>query len=796
MSKLVILKLGFGSFEQGFPVTLQIGEETVRPTIEITANLPASPEILQAYHQWQTIYRRLDLRGRPIGLPKQKNVATIAECQTAADQLRDRFNQWLQAESFRPLREKWLETLQPSDTVRVILQTDDYQVQKLPWHLWDLVERYPRAEIALSAPTYEYIARPTPATAIRILAILGNSDGIDTQTDRALLDQLPNSQIEFLVEPRREELTERLWAQHWDIFFFAGHSFSQPTGETGQMSINATESLTIHQLKYALRKAVERGLKLAVFNSCDGLGLAREFADLQIPQLIVMREPVPDRVAQTFLKHFLDAFSRGESLYLSIREARERLQGLEGQFPCATWLPVIFQNPAETPFTWNAPLEHRLSSALQAHTRSKTPSQILNRGILLREHVKQTAGVISLVSLSLTALVLGVRHLGWLQPLELAVFDRLLQQRPDEPPDSRILVVTVTEADVQAQPQEQRRGSLSDSALATVLEKVEAGQPRVIGLDIYRDYPVRREYPKLAAQMRKSDRFVAVCRVSNNVNNANISGLAPPPEVSSDRLGFSDLAIDGDQIVRRHLLALSPPPDSPCPASYAFSTQLALRYLAGQGIELEFTPDGAWKLGKTIIKPLDSHTGGYQGIDAWGHQTLLNYRSHRSVRDIAPQVTLSQVLAGQFNAKALKDKIVLIGTTAESFHDVLLTPYTTRQGEAQTIPGVLIQAQFLSQLLSAVLDQRSLIWVLPFWGEAIWILGWVLVGSLLGLIYELKIFGFAVVGAIIVLYGACLGLLIWLSCWMPFVPAALALLGSSGSTFVFIHSLARKDQHE
>lgn len=781
MDKLVILKFGAGNADQGFSVTLQIGNETGRPTIETLGTLPNASELFQAYYLWQTIYRHLDLRGRPIGLPKQKNRATIADCQTAADQLRDRFNQWLQAESFRPLREKWLETLQPSDTVRVILQTDDYRLQKLPWHLWDLVERYPHTEIALSAPAYEQIERSTtPNSAIKILAILGNSDGIDTQTDRALLEQLPDAHVEFLIEPRCEALTDHLWEQHWDILFFAGHSSSQPTGESGRMSINSTESLTIGQLQYALRKAVERGLKLAIFNSCDGLGLARKFADLHIPQLIVMREPVPDRVAQTFLKYFLEAFSRGESLYLAVREARERLQGLEEQFPCATWLPIIFQNPAEVPVTWNTLLRRTHATPVKVKTTSK------------RKLSRRNVGIIPLVSLSLTTLVLGVRHLGLLQSLELPIFDRLLQQRSDEPPDSRILVVTVTEADVQAQPQDQRRGSLSDSALAKLLEKLEAYQPRMIGLDIYRDYPVERSYPKLAARMRKNNRLIAVCKVSS----ATIAGIAPPPEVNSDRLGFSDLAIDGDHIVRRHLLALDPPPNSPCSASYAFSTQLALQYLAYQGIELQFMPDGAWKLGNTVIKPINAHFGGYQGIDAWGHQTLLNYRSYRSINEIAPQVTLSQVLAGQLNAETVKDRIVLIGTTAESFHDVSLTPYKTLQGEAQAIPGVMIQVQLISQLLSAVLDRRSLLWVLPFWGEAIWVFGWAIVGSCLGLLHQPKFLGFAMVGTIVALYGASLGLLIWLSCWIPLVPAALALLGSSGSTFVFINSLARKDNYD
>jgi cysteine sulfinate desulfinase/cysteine desulfurase-like protein len=39
-----------------------------------------------------------------------------------------------------------------------------------------------------------------------------------------------------------------------------------------------------------------------------------------------MREPVPDIVAQEFLKHFLVAFSSGQSLHLAVREARQRLE--------------------------------------------------------------------------------------------------------------------------------------------------------------------------------------------------------------------------------------------------------------------------------------------------------------------------------------------------------------------------------------------------------------------------------------------------------------------------------------
>ncbi|MEH2053629.1 CHAT domain-containing protein [Nostoc sp.] len=301
VTKLVVLKFGKGSFETGFPVTLQIGEENSRPESEVIGELPPERELPLNFNCWQGIYRNLDFAARPKGLPKQKLlISNDRECIEVAQQLRDRFNYWLQSESFRPIREKWLEKLQTSDIIRVILQTQDYQLQKLPWHLWELIERYPNAEIAFSAAIYEKVNFSPISTAnVKILALLGDSSGVDIATDRLLLEQLPNTEIHFLVEPSCEDLTDNLWQQNWDILFFAGHSSSQSTGETGQIYINQTESLTISQLKYALKQAVERGLRLAIFNSCDGLGLAREFASLQIPQLIVMREPVPDRVART-----------------------------------------------------------------------------------------------------------------------------------------------------------------------------------------------------------------------------------------------------------------------------------------------------------------------------------------------------------------------------------------------------------------------------------------------------------------------------------------------------------------
>ncbi len=775
MGKLVILKLGEGNLETGFPIILQIGEENTRPTVEITANLPANPEISRHYHHWQSIYRNLKLASRPIGLPKLTIAPnTLAECQQATDNFKVHFNNWLNAESFRPIREKFLEKLALEDNIPILLQTQNYQLQQLPWHLWDLLERYPKAEIALSSPVYEKTNKTSYiGEKVKILAILGNSTGIDTETDRSLLESLPNADVTFLVEPERQEINDQLWEQHWQILFFAGHSSTQEQNDTGKIYLNQTESLTITQLKYALIKAVTKGLQLAIFNSCDGLGLAREFAPLQIPQIIVMREPVPDKVAHQFLKYFLSAFSQGNSCYLAVREARERLQGLETRYPCASWLPVICQNPAEVPLTWQELYSKNIPDLSPSLVTSKltTKKKLFNLSIIL------------VTSTLITGLVMGIRYLGILQSLELKAFDQLLQLRPSEKPDSRLVIVAVTEEDVRNQQAEKPRGSLSDKSLARLLDKLDKYQPAAIGLDIYRDYPVDENYPELAKLMYNSDSLVSVCKVSNP--RTGISGIAPPPEVNPDNLGFSNILLDSDNVVRRHYLALTPPPASPCNASYSLSVQLALRYLYNQGIKLEFTPEGAWKLGKLTFKPLESHTGGYQGIDALGHQILLNYRASPSLNAIASPISLGDILAGKLNALAIKDRIILIGTTAESFRDYSLTPYTVN-GKKQIIPGVVLQAQMTSQLISAAMDGRPLLQSWSIWNETFWVWIWSITGSLLGWYWrKLNYLIISVGGGLIILYGSSLVILVVFGWWIPLIPAFLAMTVSIVSIKIF-----------
>lgn len=99
---------------------------------------------------------------------------------------------------------------------------------------------------------------------------MGNSDGIDVEQDRQLLEKLPDATTTFLVESQYSNISDELWKQPWNILFFAGHSKSE--GNAGCIYINQTDKLTIDQLRYALTNAVANGLQLAIFNCCDGLG--------------------------------------------------------------------------------------------------------------------------------------------------------------------------------------------------------------------------------------------------------------------------------------------------------------------------------------------------------------------------------------------------------------------------------------------------------------------------------------------------------------------------------------------
>ncbi len=800
MSKLIILSLGKGTLEGGFPfVTVQLQEESNNGWKQFQGSLPPEPKIIDLYRRWQLLYDLLyEARSVNIGLRQPENYNGIdddgidvdesdvthvsgADFDEVCKQLQISINNWLECKSFRTIESQLRTQLAKTDEIRFIIQTEDYYLRKLPWHVWSFFQDYPLAEIALSPIEFQLENKiESSSRKIRILAILGDSKGINIDADKQALQKLPNNpEIVFLIEPNRQELDAILWdKQGWDILFFAGHSSSKANGNNAYLYINTTESLTILQLKNSLQKAIERGLKLAIFNSCDGLGLARQLDDLHIPQIIVMREPVPDRVAQEFLKRFLQEFAYGESFYLAVRQAREQLQGLETEFPGASWLPVICQNPAHAPLSWAQMYRNYgiLCSGSVSLANERTNYSSENKQHNPKAKFKPVALLISIAS---TFVVSGIRNQGILQHGELQIYDQMVRLKNDENIDSRLLIIEVTEEDLQYQNQLgfARQGSLSDEALAQIVARIEALKPSVIGLDIYRDFPVEKSKAKsktnLAEILNNNDNFFAICK--HNDPLVKHPGTAPPNEVPNERLGFSDVVADSDGVLRRYVFQMTANINSPCPTETSFSFQLALHYLHKKGLKVipEITKDGNVQLGKVTLPIITGNWGGYQNLEDKGYQMMLNYRS----RNIAKKITLTKVLQGKFKPDLVKNKIVLIGTTAPTFKDELYTPYSLNRQPDQAMHGVIVQAQMVSQIISAILDKRPLVRVWSNWLGTIWIAGWSFIAGGIAL-YCRKPITLVLLTLLTISISSVssFGFFVIQSTWIPIIPASLVIV--------------------
>ena len=371
MSKSVVISLGNGDLYRGFElVTAQLWVAGHPLPEQFIGSLPPAPTLVELYRNWQSMYHSIyACQYLRYQLPEDDeleidesgitNVSTI-DFDDLCQNLQTGVNNWLRSPGFLNIERKLRSALNREEEIQLIIETSDPWLQRIPWSRWDFFEDYPQAHIALSRS--EYTRRPSSSKSkriekkVRILAILGNNFGINLDEETKFLKSLPDSDVKFLVQPSRQEFNNYLWeSQGWDMLFFAGHS--QTEGERGRIYINENKtnnSLTIEQLEEALKAAIENGLKLAIFNSCDGLGLGNVLVEkINIPTAIVMREPVPNRVAQVFFKSFLQFFTQQRnSLYLSVQQASRQLQGLENEFPGASWLPVIFQNPAVEPPNW------------------------------------------------------------------------------------------------------------------------------------------------------------------------------------------------------------------------------------------------------------------------------------------------------------------------------------------------------------------------------------------------------------------------------------------------------------
>jgi adenylate cyclase len=373
------------------------------------------------------------------------------------------------------------------------------------------------------------------------------------------------------------------------------------------------------------------------------------------------------------------------------------------------------------------------------------------------------------------ASILYLAGSGRLQTLELLVYDHALHWQRLAASDERIVLIGETETDIQ------RWGyPLPDGILTDVLKRIIAGRPRVIGVDKYRDLPVPPGSEQLNQILLNHPEIVWVMKFGHAT--ARESAIAPPPVLTnSERIGFSDIPLDEDGLVRRGLLFL----DDGQQFATAFPLVVALRYLQAEGIQPQPDPDNPdWlRLGKTTIPPLTTDEGGYAHADTAGYQYLLDYRGQLSATRIH---TLTEVLKGQIPATQFTDKIVLLGGMATSLRDEFQVPAYRFPADAPSslthvgdssgrIAGVVLQALQVNQLLRFALTGATPI---QGWSDLVeigWLWVWCLTGFGLALCrLRLRWLLALITSGLTLLAG--IWLLVWFQhIWLPLAGPALGL---------------------
>jgi branched-chain amino acid transport system substrate-binding protein len=310
-----------------------------------SGRLPAAKEVYERFQDLQDSHEQL---GQPtlINLPTVQvtNVNSHDHYWEVEASFGESFNHWLMQRSVvKELILPLSQVLPQARGLKFFIQTNDPLLQRLPWPMWDLFdETYPDAEVILASDF-----RPSAAKLrwpVKLLAVEGDVSNTQAYLDVAQLHAIPGLDITVLRQPSQAELRDQLWYEAYDMLLFIGHSRS--SDRTGEIALNESETLSMDDLHEVLKYSASNGLKLAIFNSCDGVGIAANLADLKIPCTIVMRQRVPDVMAQLFLRTFLTTFAKGKPLHQSVMAARRKLKENQRQFPGSPWLPVIYQNPS------------------------------------------------------------------------------------------------------------------------------------------------------------------------------------------------------------------------------------------------------------------------------------------------------------------------------------------------------------------------------------------------------------------------------------------------------------------
>ncbi|WP_375506254.1 CHASE2 domain-containing protein [uncultured Nostoc sp.] len=421
---------------------------------------------------------------------------------------------------------------------------------------------------------------------------------------------------------------------------------------------------------------VERQGKLKVYNRIYEAVFNQTWVDRKLAQL----RPYTEAIALWSASACQDEsyLLRGQALQNTLTWALGKSLGdLDYQFLVAS--QDLAKRQAQTSLQALAQ-----ASKLLAQARQKAKQQVLRHRI--------GWSWIPRIAICVTAPMLLLRFAGLLQGSEWNMLDQFFRWRLSlESPEKRIAIVTIDEEDIK----KVGKWPIPDRVLAEAIANIKAQKPRAIGLDVYRDLPVEPGHQDLVKIFQSTPNLYGIEKV---VVNNKTSTIAPPPTLNQERVGFADQVTDADGKVRRALLSVDLPKNE---VRYSLALKLAQHYLKSEGINPEPIDNDPqrqrMRWGKAVFERFEGNDGSYVRADSGGYQILLNFRGNQQN---FTTFSLRDVLHKRITFDRLRDRIVLIGTTAESIKDVLYTPYSSRLlNSAQPMTGVTLHAISVKSLV-------------------------------------------------------------------------------------------------
>jgi hypothetical protein len=308
-----------------------------QPQAQVSIDLPSY--LVREYHEWQSQYRQLE--------PEQSAPPKIRQCQTATNELLQQFHDWFKGADFQPLRKEIQQHVPMIAPIQVLITSSEVAMLKLPWNLClqQILPAHLQTEVVVRLA--EPLATATPQ--VSICSIISSGAKINIDKSRSQLQSLPATHCHFLVGAKPAAVLRAI-AKPGNVLLIS----SQLSGyaHPDRILVNAQDSITSAELRTALHSAVRQGLQLLVLNVGDALELAADLTEVNIPHMVVMRELIPDRVANELMKLILKDMARGQSLSLALRDSRSKLQRVERVFPAVSWLPLLFQPRAVADLQW------------------------------------------------------------------------------------------------------------------------------------------------------------------------------------------------------------------------------------------------------------------------------------------------------------------------------------------------------------------------------------------------------------------------------------------------------------